>query len=413
MQIYIGQFIKNPYYTIAFSITISKELSYNQLKLFIKTADIYTTFQMNKVYNFLTVIVLGVLLNTTALAQQDMQFSHYMFNGLFYSPAYAGLDPLPKGSFIHRSQWAGYKGIDGAGAPSTQIFNFGTPLTYFNEKLENHGAGLSVVLDRVGAIRNLNFNLSYAHQFNMDSWSDHSLISVGAKIGFWSQSLDTDILRYGDLDDQTLDDLVANGASQLKPDMSLGVLYKDTKKGHFVGISFNHAIRPNFDFNTQAASKISRHMYLQGGYSIPISGDSLIVKPTTLLMTDFRRLSYNIGATIKKVDNDFDYWGGLSFRQSFASKEATIGGSKLNNDDISIIVGGSFLKDKNLGHKSLSISYAIDLVTTGKNAKQSTSHEIMLSYLIPLEKITHNTPRYLKNEIETRLPYRAIQGADL
>jgi type IX secretion system PorP/SprF family membrane protein len=48
-------------------------------------------------------------------AQQDAQFSQYIFNGLYINPAYAGYkDDIFVNSF-YRSQWTGFQG-----APTTE-----------------------------------------------------------------------------------------------------------------------------------------------------------------------------------------------------------------------------------------------------------------------------------------------------
>jgi hypothetical protein len=71
-------------------------------------------------------------------------------------------------------------------------------------------------------------------------------------------------------------------------------------------------------------------------------------------------------------------WGGLSFRTS----EAAV-----------LLLGYSFLKDK-----SLKLGYALDYVIKDQNAKAATSHELMISYELPVNpgsgKKVIRTPRY-------------------
>ncbi len=329
-------------------------------------------------------------------AQQDMQFTHYMFSKLYYNPAYAAVDELPKASFLHRSQWLGYKAWDGTkGGPTTQLLSSSLPLSYLSPDLSDQGVGLNFAHDKLGALRNVAFNLVYAKGILLPSLGPHSKISFGAKLGFWSQSVDESVLRYGDLDDQTIDQLVNNGASQIKPDLSLGTYY-ECEKGHYAGIALNHAGRPNFDFNADANSKLYRHMHIMGGYIVPLKPDELILKPKALISTDFKRVTYNISALCTYYLDNIDVWGGLNFRQSFAAKQSTDGGTTLNNDAISIMAGIAFLHDPETGFESVHFGYALDIVTTGVSAKRGTSHEIVLSYILPLKAPTgNNTPRYI------------------
>jgi hypothetical protein len=71
-------------------------------------------------------------------------------------------------------------------------------------------------------------------------------------------------------------------------------------------------------------------------------------------------------------------WGGLSFRQSEA---------------IIALLGWSFLKDK-----SLKAGYSMDIIYKDREAKQPLSHELMLSYSLPITppvgKKVIRTPRY-------------------
>jgi hypothetical protein len=91
--------------------------------------------------------------------------------------------------------------------------------------------------------------------------------------------------------------------------------------------------------------------------------------------SDFNQFSFDIGvmATLRNT-----MWGGISFRQSEAAN---------------LFLGYSFMKDK-----SLKLGYAIDFVMIDRQAKESFSHELMLSYELPVAvgggKKVVRTPRY-------------------
>ena len=63
----------------------------------------------------LILMVFTTLLATDLNAQQDPQYTHYMYNTLSVNPAYAGQRETLSVVGLHRSQWVG---IDGA--PQTQ-----------------------------------------------------------------------------------------------------------------------------------------------------------------------------------------------------------------------------------------------------------------------------------------------------
>ena len=95
----------------------------------------------------------------------------------------------------------------------------------------------------------------------------------------------------------------------------------------------------------------------------------------TLISSDFSQTTVNVGGIAYFKDT---MWGGLSFRSS----EAAI-----------LMLGYSLLKDK-----SLKIGYALDYVIQDQAAKRPTSHELMLTYELPVNpgsgKKVVRTPRY-------------------
>ena len=99
---------------------------------------------LNKIFKMNTnfKILLGALVFLSSMninAQQDPQFTDYMFNTLTVNSAYAGSRDHFTATVLHRSQWVG---LDGA--PTTQSFSIDSPVG------KNVGLGFSVVNDRLG-----------------------------------------------------------------------------------------------------------------------------------------------------------------------------------------------------------------------------------------------------------------------
>ena len=75
-------------------------------------------------------------------AQQEAQYTQFMYNKLSLNPAYAGASGVPCFSCIHRSQWVGFEG-----APSSQVVNFHMPA--FKKRV---GIGVSIAHDKLSLI---------------------------------------------------------------------------------------------------------------------------------------------------------------------------------------------------------------------------------------------------------------------
>lgn len=98
-------------------------------------------------------MVLSLFVVSSITAQQNPEYTQYMYNTMTVNPGYAGSTGSLEALLLHRSQWVG---IDGA--PTTQSFTIHSPL--YNERI---GLGLSVVNDKLGPSNELIFegNFSY------------------------------------------------------------------------------------------------------------------------------------------------------------------------------------------------------------------------------------------------------------
>src|SRR5680860_102416 len=90
--------------------------------------------------SLLASLFLLVVFWETANAQQDAQYTQYMFNTMSVNPAYAGSRGQLSIAGLYRSQWVGLEG-----APQTFTFNLHSPI-----RNSNVGYGVSVVNDKIG-----------------------------------------------------------------------------------------------------------------------------------------------------------------------------------------------------------------------------------------------------------------------
>ena len=331
------------------------------------------------------IIILVAVFQTDLLGQQDPQFTHYMFNTLYYNPAFAGLDGNSKFTAIHRSQWLGYQPtVGGGGAPTTQIVSFSTPLYKVNS-----GVGAFIVNDRLGPQSNLEAQATYSYSIQLKGGtigrgagkktgssstyyapSNGSRLSFGVKLGMYSQTVNFNLYRPIDPNDPVLKS--EGKESQVRPDLGFGAFYQDQK--YYVGLSVNHLIKSEFDFGLSQRNALEPHGYLTAGYFYDVNID-LRLQFSTLVKSDFTKTTFDVGGLAYYKDT---MYGGLSFRQS----EAAI-----------LMLGYSLLKDK-----SLKLGYGLDYVIRDQDAKQPTSHEFMLMYSLPVNpasgKKVVRTPRY-------------------
>jgi type IX secretion system PorP/SprF family membrane protein len=298
-------------------------------------------------------------------AQQDTQFSQYMFNQLFLNPATAGMNTRDiEFNMIHRSQWAGYSGsFDQGGAPTTQIASVSMPIAKY--KL---GVGFHVVNDQLGAQTNQEAQLSMAYHIRLK----RSKISMGIRGGIYNHVLDFDRLRFVD----DTDPLRNTGKqNEFSADFAAGIYFRPDNEKFFVGASLNHINQTEFNYGTDISyNSLTQHMNLIGGLNIDLSRD-IVLSPSFIVKSDMNSFSWEASA-ITTFNRKF--YGGISMREI----EAAI-----------VLVGVNLMKDGRMR-----IGYAFDYTMQARNAKETTSHEIMIGYRLPgaqmFEPSIIRTPRY-------------------
>jgi len=303
-----------------------------------------------------------LFLTAGAFAQQDPLFTQYMFNNLYMTPAYAGVDGVTHFSAIHRSQWLGYQSSFGdGGAPTTQMVTFNTPINKLNS-----GAGAYILNDKLGPQNNLEAQVMYAYHLGIKD----TKLSFGIKAGIYSQTIDGSHYRYVDSNDP----LISEGKeSQVRPDLGMGVFYRAEK--YYLGVGVNHLLRSQFNFGLDSVrGALANHINFTGGYFYEVSFD-LKVQFSTAVRTDLNKTQVDLAGIAYVKDT---MWGGVAFRQSEAA---------------SLLLGYALLKDK-----SLKLGTGIDFIVKDRAAKETFSLEFMISYDLPVVvnsgKKVVRTPRY-------------------
>src|ERR1700722_2433003 len=123
----------------------------------------------------LFMLALGLIQGT--YAQQDIQFSQYVFDGLTLNPAYAGYKGDPYLNTTFRDQWTGF-----TGAPKTAMVSFDGLAPVPDEKM---GLGIQMLYDQLGPQTNYSLTGSYSYRIllNNDENDPHRLcLGIGGVI---------------------------------------------------------------------------------------------------------------------------------------------------------------------------------------------------------------------------------------
>ncbi len=225
--------------------------------------------RMNKIKNITYVILLIVFGST--YAQQDAQYTQYMYNTLAVNPAYAGTRDVFSALLLHRSQWVGLEG-----APKTQSFNLHSPVS------KRLGIGLSVVNDEIGSgiIKETNFDIAVSYAIDV---SYNSKLSFGIKGGGHILNIDfTELIGYYD----ELGDL-PNVDNKFSPNVGAGLYFYSDK--FYFGLSAPNLLETtHFDKSEKDGSKSSYiateriNYYIMMGYVFDIN-ERLKLKPSFLV----------------------------------------------------------------------------------------------------------------------------------
>src|SRR3970040_889626 len=197
-----------------------------------------------------------------SFAQQDAQFTQYMYNTINISPAYAGSRGALSIFALHRTQCVG---LDVA--PVTNAVSVNTPLN--DSRL---GLGISIINDKIGPTHEntISADLSYTRPA-----AETFKLSFGIKAT--ANLFDLDVSRLNPADD---DPSLHDFSNKFTPNMGAGVYLHSDKA--YVGFSVPNFIPTNrYDDNEVAIFKEKINYYLIAGYVFDLTND-IKFKPAVL-----------------------------------------------------------------------------------------------------------------------------------
>ncbi|MFS4417968.1 type IX secretion system membrane protein PorP/SprF [Maribacter sp. 2307ULW6-5] len=205
-----------------------------------------------------------------ATAQQDAQYTQYMYNTMAINPAYAGSRGVFSINALHRSQWVG---LDGA--PTTQTFNFNTPVS------ERVGVGLSIVNDEIGNGTNQDTYFDAVFSYTIPT-GDQGKLSFGLKAGGHLLNIDFNQLQnYNPALNTTGNEDIDQ---RFSPNFGAGVYYHTNT--FYAGLSVPNFLQTeHFDNSGQNAQLLARermNLYLITGVVLDLN-PNLKFKPAALV----------------------------------------------------------------------------------------------------------------------------------
>jgi type IX secretion system PorP/SprF family membrane protein len=281
-------------------------------------------------FSFLLISVIGT-------AQQEAQYTQYMYNTANINPGYAGSRGVLSILAMHRTQWVG---LDGA--PVTNTVTAHTPVT------NKVGLGISFVNDKLGPSDENTISADFSYSIPT---SDEFKLALGLK-----GTVDFLNVDFNKLTIRTSSDGLnrTNIDNRVSPNVGVGAYWYSNKT--YLGLSIPYLLETkHFDNDVQSVASERMHIHAMAGYVFDLSENTKF-KPSVLTKI--------VKGSPLQVD--------LSANFLFYDK-LTLGAAYRWSAAVSVMAGFQI-------SDSWLIGYAYDRDTTRLGNFNSGSHEIFLRY---------------------------------
>lgn len=294
-------------------------------------------------------IALTVFIGGAINAQQDYQFTHYMYDNLSFNPGYAGITNSICGTVMFREQWAGF-----TGNPQTALINVHAPVKFLRG-----GLGLTYANDQLGFEKNNLARLSYSYHYG---GFGPGTLGIGASVGILQKTLNASWVTPDGTPgsaDAAIGQDDFNGQKGLVPDFNLGVFYRTNKL--YMGISATHLVKTDI---SQLNIQNVQHFWITAGYNYDINPDFQL-RPSILAKSDGASTQIDINANVLYKDM---LWAGATYRLG---------------DEVAPMLGYQY----KFGNDAvLRIGYSYGVTTSQIKSYSNGSHDVMLNYCFNLDK---------------------------
>jgi type IX secretion system PorP/SprF family membrane protein len=297
-------------------------------------------------------LIFFTLTTIKAVAQQEPQYTQYMYNTLTVNPGYTGSTGGIDAVLLHRSQWVG---IDGA--PRTQSFSIHSPALH-----ERAGLGLSAINDRLGPADEIYVDANFSYTLPVGR---ESKLAFGLKAGANVLSIDWSRGRAYQENDALL---ATNINNKISPSLGAGLYYYTNN--WYVGASIPNFLKSDHYEDIQETTVSSRlHYYIIGGYVFTFS-DNLKFKPAVL-----GKIVSGAPVTVDVSANFLLY------------EKLTLGAAYRWDDAVSGLAGFQVTKN-------LFVGYAYDHTITGLTEYNDGSHEVIVRFQLNPKTARIKSPRF-------------------
>jgi type IX secretion system PorP/SprF family membrane protein len=210
---------------------------------------------MIRISLFFVLLLSGVC----AWAQQEHQYTQFMYNRLQFNPAYAGSRGVPSAAGIHRSQWIGFDG-----APQSSILSFHTP--FITPRV---GMGITASARKAGLTNDFMGTLAYSYNLIANR---RASLRLGIQGNFRSFGFDFARAEPNVLIDNSLADRKTNETF-----FNIGAgLYSTIDDKFFIGVSMPRVYKNVIGINPVAqveTAEEAMHFFGMAGAALPVSND--------------------------------------------------------------------------------------------------------------------------------------------
>ncbi|UKJ06465.1 type IX secretion system membrane protein PorP/SprF [Solitalea lacus] len=312
-----------------------------------------------------------MLFSSVTYAQQDAQFSQYMFNGIYINPAYAGYKERLNLHTFYRSQWTG--GLDG----NPETFSLALD-AIANDG--NVGLALNVLKDQLGAESTLSGYLNYAYRLPV---SESARLAFGLGAGVSQYAINGSKLSPNQLEDPTVP---KTNQSVFVPDIRAGLYYSNDF--FYAGVSMDNLIAQYMSYTKNPSILIPKkmpHFYLTAGGLMSFT-EHFLVKPSFLLKNESKgpaSLDLNVFMLFAQR-----VWLGGSYRTGISIWKKENLQQDLSTTNALVGLAEVFISDR------LRIGYAYDFSYNKFKDFNYGTHELSLGFSLIARQCRMSTPRY-------------------
>ena len=300
---------------------------------------------MKNILYIVFLVVIGVQ------AQQDPQYTQYMYNMNVINPAYAGSSESVSIGALYRSQWVGLEG-----SPSTGTLSIHSPVG------NRVGLGLSLINDEVGPVRETNAYVDFSYTLPVGSITK---LAFGLKAGATFHDIGLASIETIDADDP----FFSQDVNETTANVGAGMYLYQPNRWYLSASMPNILNGTHLDSDGRKIGSETEHLFAAAGYVFDLS-ENFKLKPHALMKFAFDApVSYDVNLNLFMYDI------------------VEIGGGYRLDDSFSGMV--NFMVSP-----TMRIGYAYDAIQSELNVVTDASHEIFINFDIDLPRKVSRSPRY-------------------